>query len=170
MVENIFVEEAVNKQFTLLLSPSQREEFIANLTVGQLLEGKVVRVLSDNTFLVNFMGSKVVAESMIPLKPGQQIQVRVVKTNPQVVMNLMMEVIPEQKALSLIRSYLPLQINWGELIEDLSKVLTVKELHLLEMVVDREVLEKVLTFLSSLSFDEDKVSNSENIKHFIEHS
>ena len=58
MVENIFVESSGSKQFALLLSASQREEFIANLSSGQLLEGKVVRVLSDYTFLVNFKGDR----------------------------------------------------------------------------------------------------------------
>jgi len=170
MVEEIFTESIVNKQFTLLLSPSQRQAFIANLAAGQMLEGKVMRVLSDNTFLINFTGSKVVAESMFSLKPGQQIQVRVVQTHPRVVMSLVTEGILEQKALSLIRSYLPLQINWGELVESLSEVLTGKELHLLEMAVNREVLEKVLSSLSSLSLNEDKVSDSGNIKQFVEHS
>lgn len=170
MVENIFVESLINKQSHILLSPSQKLTFIANLTVGQLLEGKVVRVLSDHTFLINFMGSKVVAESMIPLKPGQQIQVRVAQTHPQVVMNLVTEEIPEQRVLSLIRSYLPLQIHWGELIENLRGALTDRELCLLEMVVDREVLGKVISFLSSLSFGADKVGDSKNIKQFIEHS
>jgi len=170
MVENIFVDSLVKKQFHILLSPSQKLTFIANLTKGQLVEGKVVRILSDHTFLINFMGSKVVAESMIPLKSGQQIKVRVVQTHPQVVMTLMMEEIPEQKALSVIRSYLPLQIHWGELIENLRGTLTDRELRLLEMVVDREVLGKVISFLSSLSFGADKVGESENIKQFIEHS
>jgi len=170
MVENIFAKSVFNKQFTFLLSPSLRKTFIANLAEGQLLEGKVVKVLNNNTYLVNFRGSKVVAESMIPLKTGQGIQVRVVQTYPQVVMNLIREVIPEQKVLSLIRSYLPLQINWAELIEDLSRVLTDREFRLLEMIVDKEMLEKVLLSLSSLSFDENKVGNSENIKQFIEYS
>ena len=170
MVDNIFVESLVKKQFHILLSPSQKITFIAHLTTGQLLEGKVVRIRSDHTFLINFMGSRVVAESMIPLKPGQQIQVRVVQTHPQVVMNLVTEEIPEQKALCVIRSYLPLQIHWGELIENLRGALTDKELCLLEMVVDREVLGKVISVLSSLSCGADKVGDSENIKQFIEHS
>ncbi|MBW1824158.1 MAG: hypothetical protein JRI87_06295 [Deltaproteobacteria bacterium] len=35
--------EPGNKQITLLLSPSQRETFIANLISGQSLEGKVIK-------------------------------------------------------------------------------------------------------------------------------
>jgi len=170
MVENILVESLINKQSNIILLTTQRLAFISHLTAGQLLEGKVVRSLSNHTFLINFKGSKVVAESMIPLKPGQQISVRVIQTYPQVVMNLETEGIIEQKALSLIRSYLPLQIHWGELIESLRGVLTDKKLHLLEMVVDREILGKVISCLSSLSFDEDKVVDSGKIKQFIENS
>jgi hypothetical protein len=112
----------------------------------------------------------VVTESMTPLKPGQQIQARMIQTQPRVVMNLVTEGIPEQKALSLIRSYLPLQINWGELIEGLKGLLGGKELYLLEMVVDKELLDKVISSLFTLSFDKDKAGDSEKIKQFIEHS
>ncbi len=164
------VESLGNKQINLVLSPSQREAFITNLTSGQLLEGKVVRVLSDTTFLVNFRGLEVVAESTISMKPGQQVQVKVVQIHPQVVMDLVTEMIPEQKALSLIRSYLPLQVHWGELIESLGKVLTGKELYLLEMVVDKKMLEEVLSCLSSITFNEDKVGDSNKVRQFIENS
>ena len=159
-----------NKQVALLLSPSQREAFIANFISGQRLEGKVVRVLSDTTFLVKFRGLEVVAESTISMKPGQQVQVKVVQIHPQVVMDLVTEMIPEQKALSLIRSYLPLQVHWGELIESLGKVLTGKELYLLEMVVDKKMLEEVLSCLSSITFNEDKVGDSNKVRQFIENS
>ncbi|MEE8380354.1 MAG: hypothetical protein V3R78_00560, partial [Thermodesulfobacteriota bacterium] len=104
MVENIFVESSGSTQFALLLSTSQREAFIANLSSEQLLEGKVVKVLSDNTFLIRFKGLEVVAESMIPLKPGQQIQVKVVQTHPPVMMSLLTGSIPEGKALSVLRT------------------------------------------------------------------
>ena len=130
----------------------------------------MVRLLSNQKFLINFKGLEVVAESMVPLKPGQQIQVRAVQIHPQVVMNLVMEGVPEQKALSLLRSYLPSQINWGELIGSLREVLTDEELHLLEILVDRELLGKVISSLSSLSFNEDKTGDSEKIKQFIEHA
>jgi hypothetical protein len=85
-------------------------------------------------------------------------------------MNLVTEAIPEQKALALIRSYLPLQINWGELIEGLKGLLGDKDLYLLETVVDKELLGKMISSLSTLSFDKDKAGDSEKIKQFIEHS
>jgi hypothetical protein len=113
---------------------------------------------------------KVVAESMTPLKPGQQIQARIVQTQPQVAMNLITEGTQEQKALSLIRSYLPLQINWGELIEGLKGLLGEKDLYLLETVVDKGLLDKMVSSLSALSFNGDNKAESEKVKQFIEHS
>jgi hypothetical protein len=169
-VPGISAESAVKSKLTLLLSASQKETFIAKLAAGELLSGKVEKVLSKTTFLLNVKGMKVVAESMTPLKPGQQIQARMVQVQPQVVMNLVTEAIPEQKALALIRSYLPLQINWGELIEGLKGLLGDKDLYLLETVVDKELLGKMISSLSTLSFDKDKAGDSEKIKQFIEHS
>ncbi len=169
-VSRVPAELLGNKQVALLLSPSQREAFITNLTSGQLLEGKVVKTLGDTTFLVKIKGLEVVAESTISMKPGQQVQVKVVQIHPQVVMDLVTEMIPEQKALSLIRSYLPLQVHWGELIESLGKVLTGKELYLLEMVVDKKMLEEVLSCLSSITFNEDTVGDSNKVRQFIENS
>jgi hypothetical protein len=169
-VPGISAESAVKSKLTLLLSASQKETFIARLAAGELLSGKVEKVLSKTTFLLNVKGMKVVAESMTPLKPGQQIQARMVQVQPQVVINLVTEAIPEQKALALIRSYLPLQINWGELIEGLKGLLGDKDLYLLETVVDKELLGKMISSLSTLSFDKDKAGDSEKIKQFIEHS
>ncbi len=169
-VPGISAESAVKSKLTLLLSASQKETFIARLAAGELLSGKVEKVLSKTTFLLNVKGMKVVAESMTPLKPGQQIQARMVQVQPQVVMNLVTEAIPEQKALALIRSYLPLQINWGELIEGLKGLLGDKDLYLLETVVDKGLLGKMISSLSTLSFDKDNAGDSEKIKQFIEHS
>ena len=45
MIEKIIAESALEKQFTLSLSPSQGRTVSANCTVGQLLEGKVEEVL-----------------------------------------------------------------------------------------------------------------------------
>ena len=122
MIEEILAESIAQKDFTLLLSPSQKSTFIANLDLGQLLEGKVVRSLSNHRFLIDFMEFKVVAESTVPLKSGQQIQVRAVQIHPQVVMSLVTEGISDEKELSLIRSYLPSRIDWGELEKILEKV------------------------------------------------
>lgn len=170
MLEEIHAESLACKNSTLLLFSSQKSTFVGNLAVGQLLEGEVVRFISDHRFLINFKGFEVIAESEIALNPGQQIQTRVVQTHPQVVMALMTEGIPEQKILSLIRSYLPLRVDWGELVESFGNVLKDEKLYLLNMMVDRRLLEKVISSLSSLSFDSDKAGDGKMLKEFMEHS
>lgn len=170
MLEEIHAESLACKNFTLLLFSSQKSTFVDNLAVGQLLEGEVVRFISDHRLLINFKGFEVIAESTIALKPGQQIQTRVVQTHPQVVMTLMTQGNPDQKVLSLIRSYLPFRVDWGEMVDSLGNVLKDEKLHLLNMVVDRRLLEKVISSLSSLSFDSDKAGDGEKLKQFMEHS
>lgn len=170
MIEGIITESALNSKFTLLLSPSEKSGFSAGLTTGQLLEGKVVEALGNHQFLVDFKGIKVVAESMLELTPGQQMQVKIIQTVPRVVMNLVTDGTAEQKALSLLRAQLPSHIDWGKLTESLAKFLTKEKLYQLEMVVDKNVLEKVSASLSSLSLSKDEVGDGAKIKEFIERS
>ena len=170
MIEGIITESALNSQFTLVLSPSEKSGFSAGLTTGQLLEGKVLEALGNHQFLVDFKGIKVVAESMLELTPGQHMQVKIEQTAPRVVMNLVTDGSAEQKALSLLRAQLPSRIDWGELTESLAKVLTKEKLYQLEMVVDKNVLEKVSSSLSSLSLSKDEVGDGAKLKEFIERS
>jgi hypothetical protein len=137
---------------------------------GQLLEGKVLEALGNHQFLIDFKGIKVVAESMVEVTPGQHMQVKIVQTAPRVVMNLVADGSAEQKALSLLRAQLPARIDWGELTESLAKVLTKEQRYQLEMVVDKNVLEKVSSSLSSLSLGRDEAGDGAKIKEFIERS
>jgi hypothetical protein len=170
MIEGIITESALNPQFTLVLSPSEKSGFSAGLTTGQLLEAKVLEALGNHQFLIDFKGSKVVAESMLALAAGQRMQVKIMQTAPRVVMNLVTDGTVEQKALSLLRAQLPAHIDWGELTESLAKVLTKEKLYQLEMVVDKNVLEKVSASLSSLSLGKNEVGDGAKIKEFIERS
>jgi len=170
MIEGIITESALNSQFTLVLSPAEKNGFTAGLTTGQLLEGKVLEALGNHQFLINFKGIKVVAESMLELTPGQHMQVKIMQTVPRVMMHLVTDGPAEQKALSLLRAQLPSRIDWGELTESLAKVLTKEKLYQLEMVVDKNVLEKVSSSLSSLSLGRDEAGDGAKIKEFIERS
>jgi hypothetical protein len=170
MIEGVIAESALNKQFTLILSPSEKSSFSTGLTTGQLLEGRVVEALGNHQFLVDFKGIKVVAESMLELTAGQHMQVKIMQTAPRVVMNLVTDGTGEQKALSLLRAQLPSHIDWGELTESLAKVLSKEKLYQLEMVVDKNVLEKVSSSLSSLSLSKDEVGDGAKLKEFIERS
>ena len=170
MLEGIITESALNRQLTLLVSPSEKSGFSAGLTTGQLLEGKVLEALGNHQFLIDFKGIKVVAESVLELNPGQRMQVTIVQTAPRVVMNLVTDGTAEQKALSLLRAQLPSRIDWGELTASLAKVLTKEKLYQLEMVVDKTVLEKVSSSLASLSLSKDELGDGAKIKDFIERS
>ena len=170
MIEGVITEPALNKQFTLVLSPSEKSGFTAGLTTGQLLEGKVLEALGNHQFLIDFKGIKVVAESMLELTAGQHMQVKIMQTAPRVVMNLVTDGTGEQKALSLLRAQLPSHIDWGELTANLAKVLTKEKLYQLEMVVDKNVLEKVSSSLSSLPLSKDEVGDGAKLKEFIERS
>lgn len=119
MIEKIITESAQNKQLTLSLSSSQGRTVSADFAVGQLLEGKVEEVLSGQSFLINFKGFKAVAESTVPLNAGQSVQVKVAQTSPQVVLNLVMEGVEEQKALTFLKSHLPSSANLANLVENL---------------------------------------------------
>lgn len=146
------------------------EKLSASCTVGQLLEGKVEEVLSGQHFLINFKGFKVVAESTVPLNAGQSVEVKVVQTSPQVILNLVMDGIEEQKALTFLRSNLPSSASWADIVEKLGKILTGEKLYQLELAVDKGVLEKVMSSLASLSVNKDVADNPENLKQLIDRS
>jgi hypothetical protein len=146
------------------------EKLRANATVGQLLEGKVEEVLGERNFLINFKGFKIVAESTVPLNARQPIQVKVAQTSPQVILNLVMDGVDEQKALALIRSHLPSSTSLADLVEKLGKVFAGEKLYQLELAVDKTVLEKVMSSLSSLSVNKDVAGNPENLKQLVDRS
>ena len=125
MIENIITEFALAKQLTLSLSSSQGRTISANYAVGQLLEGKVEEALSGQRFLINFKGVKVVAESTVPLNAGQSVQVKVAQTSPQVILNLVMDGIEEQKALTFLRANLPSSTSWADIVGKLEKIVRV---------------------------------------------
>ena len=142
----------------------------ANCTVGQLLKGKVEEALGEKRFLINFKGFKIVTESTVPLNAGQSIQVKVTQTSPQVIFNLVVEGAEEQKALALIRSHLPSSTSLADLVEKLGKIFTGEKLYQLEVALDKTVLEKVMSSLSSLSVNKDVAGNPENLKQLIDRS
>ena len=146
------------------------ENLSANYAVGQLLEGKVEEVLSGQRFLINFKGVKVIAESTVPLNAGQSVQVKVAQTSPQVILNLVMDGIEEQKALTFLRANLPSSTSWADIVTKLEKVLTGEKLYQLDLAVDKGVLEKVVSSLASLSVNKDVADNPENLKQLVDRS
>jgi hypothetical protein len=146
------------------------EKLSANYAVGQLLEGKVEEALSGQHFLINFKGVKVVAESTVPLNAGQSVQVKVAQTSPQVILNLAMDGIEEQKALTFLRANLSSSTSWADIVAKLEKILTGEKLYQLDLAVDKGVLEKVVSSLASLSVNKDVADNPENLKQLVDRS
>jgi hypothetical protein len=75
-------------KFKLCLNPLQKREFILKLTPGELLEGEVVKQLSNQKILISFKGSYILTESRLELKTGDRILLKVEKLYPKVVLSL----------------------------------------------------------------------------------
>lgn len=168
MIEGVTSLQGINRHFKVVISPIGGGGTVNRFTVGQVLQGLVLQQMSDNRFLMDFNGTEVIAESMVPLKPGQQIAVRVDLTHPQVVMSPAGDGYAEEKALALLRSVLPGRSSWSELVTRFSTLLADQERSRQPLPVDKQVLEKVVTLLSSLSGAEEKTGDAESIKRFME--
>ncbi|HEX5636556.1 MAG TPA: hypothetical protein VFY78_05680, partial [Gammaproteobacteria bacterium] len=74
----------VSQQLSSLLSKagslflSATDDFASNLTVGQVIKGKVLRSYDSGRYLVDFNGQEKVVDSSVPLKTGELIQGRVI--------------------------------------------------------------------------------------------
>ena len=58
--------------------------FKTGLKVGDLIKGRVVRVLDQNRSIVNFKGYRLITEMDSPLTRGQGVQARVVSLDEQI--------------------------------------------------------------------------------------
>jgi hypothetical protein len=81
-----------------------------------------------------------------------------------------MDGVEEQKALALLRSHLPSSTNLADLVEKLGKIFAGGKLYQLELAVDKTLLEKVMSSLSSLSVNKDVAGNPENLKQLVDRS
>ena len=66
----------LNKASSLFLAAS--DDFAKNLTMGQIIKGKVLRSYDAGRYLVDFNGHEKVVDSAVPLKTGELIQGRVI--------------------------------------------------------------------------------------------
>lgn len=66
------------------------ESRVPSLEVGDRLQGRVARLLSQNLALVDLLGGrfKAVAELKTPLDPGQRLIVKVTATTPQIILQV----------------------------------------------------------------------------------
>ncbi|MCW8931130.1 MAG: flagellar hook-length control protein FliK [Gammaproteobacteria bacterium] len=65
-----------NKAGNLIFSAN--DEFSNQLTIGQIIKGKVLRSYGSERYLVAFQGNEKVVDSSIPLKEGETVQGRVI--------------------------------------------------------------------------------------------
>ena len=111
--------KAVLKASLPEIEPSIEKAF----TKGELVEGKVVRLLGKDGALVKLKNMELVAKLEKPLVAGESILVRVDKVKPYLNVSLLPNSTPAQeKAASLLRLYLPQAKPAGPLLAELAKV------------------------------------------------
>ncbi|MDR2861903.1 MAG: flagellar hook-length control protein FliK [Syntrophobacterales bacterium] len=72
-----------------LLRGRSIQNLLPNLTVGDRLQGQIARNMGEGRVLVQFQGVQVEAETTMPLKTGQKINVQVESLKPQVMLRLL---------------------------------------------------------------------------------
>lgn len=76
---------------TLVVDPSAASR---TFVPGQHLTGRVLQALGDQQFMLAFGDRQVVAQSALPLVPGQEIAVEVMKAGPRVELRLEQPILP----------------------------------------------------------------------------
>ncbi|MFV1922196.1 MAG: hypothetical protein ACMZ63_06310 [Methylotenera sp.] len=66
-----------NSGDTQLIHGVDKDQWLKNITVGQILKGRILREYSDNKYGVNFGGQERVVDSAIPLTKGDTLAGRV---------------------------------------------------------------------------------------------
>lgn len=72
----------LNKSGSLFISSG--DDFSRELTLGQIIKGKVLRSFEGGRYEVDFSGQKKTVDSSIPLKPGELINGRVISVGEQI--------------------------------------------------------------------------------------
>jgi hypothetical protein len=77
--------------------------FPAALSVGEILETRVIEILSDRNILIALKGIKMPAESEVALNKGDAVRVKVESLHPQVILRIMGGAVTEE---SIVVDYL----------------------------------------------------------------
>jgi hypothetical protein len=78
--------QPVMPRFTV--SPRSFEEFRNALHVGQIVQGRVVRELPEQTVLIRLLGYTVVAQTSLPLRRGERVMAAVHALEPRIHLRL----------------------------------------------------------------------------------
>ncbi|MBI3814558.1 MAG: hypothetical protein HY279_08870 [Nitrospinae bacterium] len=100
------------------------QDITLDLKIGQILSGEVVKAIDSSNALVRFGEFEIIANTTKGLTAGEPLVVRVESLNPQIVMKLLeLDLIAEDKLLSLLKK-LPIQkIDIGKSIENITKII-----------------------------------------------
>jgi len=80
----------------------------SRFTVGEILEGTVLKSLGREGALVRLRGINLAAATARPLSAGQSILVKVEQLSPQFIVSLLMNDSPvQEKTAAVLRLYLP---------------------------------------------------------------
>ena len=77
------------RQIKILATPAEVKEFEKRIILGEVLKGRVKRVLSPERALVNFKGTNLLSQTPSPFEVGQHVFVQVMQIRPKVVMQLL---------------------------------------------------------------------------------
>ncbi|MEC7868656.1 MAG: hypothetical protein VYE00_13535 [Candidatus Poribacteria bacterium] len=85
---NIQPQFGIVRQYGSRVSDQSLEDFRATLKVGDLVNGRVLRQVAENRFLVTFDGLNLVVETNIELSPQDNVQGRILSLDDQVTVRL----------------------------------------------------------------------------------
>ncbi|MDH5541576.1 MAG: hypothetical protein OEY64_01295 [Nitrospinota bacterium] len=126
--------------------PEIEQSIEKSFTKGELVQGKVVRVLGKDGALVKLKNMELVAKTEKPLVAGESILVRVDKVKPYLNVSLLPNSTPmQEKAASLLRLYLPQAKPAGTLLADLVRAVARLPREALKGTGLEEVLQKIFS-------------------------
>jgi hypothetical protein len=130
------------------------------LSLGEVVEGKVIKVLGEYRALVSLKGVSVIAETPLHFPSQETFRVQVKQLVPQIILSLIPQAdFMRDKLVSQLRTLLPYKIPLGELMEGLYKNVAVNQ------QLAEELKEKLLSTLKTLILHQN--STGYNFRDFI---
>lgn len=101
-----------------------RSNALQSLRPGQVVRAEVLTVAGDGNVTLRIGGTEVSARSPVPLNPGQQILLDVIKTDPLPELRLVLQASVHQIQTEALRSILPKQVPLPKLLQTLQQLVT----------------------------------------------
>lgn len=152
------VTALTERQIKILASPAEVKEFEKRIILGEVLKGRVKRVLSPERALINFKGTNLLSQTPALFEVGQYIFVQVMQARPKVVLQLLKD---EKRKIGPCKyskkDLIDLLISLGEEISD-ENIEIIKSLIEYGLPVGREIIDKVK------KITEDEKRNEESVE------